>query len=175
MKVLKKLVGAAALMVATTGAVHAIEYTSTYDPDPDRLITFITPVSYSHDLTSSGLPDNATLNSAILEVRLWDLLLGSETVRFFFNGNLSDTVQNVSFFGQTYDFNVETELQQTGILNVTLTVAGLFQTVNLAWSRLTVDVDPITPGEVPEPATLLTLGAGLLGVAATRRRTFRKD
>src|SRR5690349_6555017 len=124
MKVLKKLVGAAALMVATTGAVHAIEYTSTYDPDPQRLITFTTLCSYCHDLSSSGLPDNDRLNSASLEERLWDLLLGSATVRFFFNGNLSDTVQNVSFFGQTYDFGVETELQQTGILSVTLTVAG---------------------------------------------------
>ena len=175
MKVLKKLVGAAALLVATTGAVHAVEYTSTYDPDPDRLITLFTPVSYQHDLTSSGLPDNATLNWATLDVRLYDVLLGSETVRFFFNGNLSETVQNVSLFGNTYDFDVKTALQDTGILDVTLRVSGLLQNVNFAWSRLTADVTPITPSEVPEPATLLTLGAGLLGVAATRRRKMRKD
>ncbi|WP_313166220.1 PEP-CTERM sorting domain-containing protein [Massilia oculi] len=175
MKVLKKLAGAAALMLATTGAVHAIEYTSLYNPEPDRLVTFLTPVSYSHDLTSSGLPDNATLNWATLDVRLYDILLGSETVRFFFNGNLSETVQNVSLFGQTYDFDVKTALQDTGILDVTLRVSGLFQTVNFAWSELTADVTPITPSEVPEPATLLTLGAGLLGLAATRRRRMHKD
>lgn len=175
MKVLKKLAAAAVLTLATTGAAHAVQYTSTYDPTPDRLITFITPVSYTHDLTESGLPDNATLTSATLEVYLWDLLGFGETVRFFFNGNYSDSVQNVSFLGQTYDFSVETELQETGMLDVTLTVAGLFQNVNLAWSRLTVDVEPITPSEVPEPATLLTLGAGLLGLAATRRRRMHKD
>lgn len=173
MKVLKKLAAAAALTLSTTGAAHAIEYTSTYDPFFDPLITVISPLSYSHDLTNSGLPDNATLNWARLDVRLYDLLGFSETVRFFFNGNHAETVQNVSWGGQVYDFNVLTALQDTGILDVTIRVSGL-QTVNFGWSRLTADVDPITPSEVPEPATLLTLGAGLLGVAATRRRKFRK-
>lgn len=172
MKVLKKLVGAAALMLATTGAVQAVEYTSTYNPQPDLLITLFTPVTYQHDLTSSGLPDNATLNSATLTVYLYDILFGNETVRFFFNGDQADTVQNVTLFGQDYEFDVATVLQATGILDVTLRVSGPLQTVNFAWSHLSVDVDPIQ-GEVPEPATLLTLGAGLLGVATVRRRKGR--
>lgn len=172
MKVLKKLVGAAALMLATTGAVHAVEYTSTYDPNPDVLITLFTPLTYQHDLTESGLPDDATLNSATLTVYLYDIFLGNESVRFFFNGEQTATIQNVSLFGRDYEFDVFTELQETGILDVTLRVSGLLQTVNFAWSHLSADVDPIVT-DVPEPATLLTLGAGLFGIAATRRRKLR--
>lgn len=174
MKVLKKLVGAAALMLATTSAVHAVEYTSTYNPEPDLLITLFTPVTYQHDLTSSGLPDNAVLNSATLTVYLYDIFLGNESVRFFFNGEQSGTVQNVTLFGRDYEFDVATQLQETGVLDVTLRVSGLLQTVNFAWSHLSADVDPIAT-EVPEPGTLLTLGAGLLGVAAARRRKLRRN
>jgi len=180
---LKAIAGAAALTMGVIGTANAAIVTSKHDPFIDRLITTSFPYTYTHDLRQYGLP-GAQINSASIEIGLWDatdlVLKFPETVTLNFNGNDSRTIKNVSFSGQEYSFDLLTSLLTTGLLEVTISVGrtcGFLgcvpQDVMFDYSTLTADITP-TAVDVPEPATLFTLGAGLLGLAASRRRAARK-
>ncbi|WP_020653985.1 PEP-CTERM sorting domain-containing protein [Massilia niastensis] len=173
MKAMKTLIAAAAVALCASGAANASIVTDTLYP-LKTITTATSPYTYWHDLTDNGVPGSATVNWASLDVYLADPLLGNEKVTFKFNGTNATSVQNVPFLGQNYTFGVATSLLSTGLLQVALSVGcngsifGLCwnqQTVTLVKSELTADITPI-----PEPATLLTLGAGLLGLGAVRRR-----
>lgn len=172
MKVLKSLMAAVALVVCTTGTAQAVEYSQTYNPGLFP-ISIVTPHSYTHDMREvSGLP-GVKLNSAFLELGFVDAF-GPERLVLTLNDFDTRFITNVPFGSHEYVFDVVTTLQDTGVLDVTISVIGIFEAILFNYSTLTIDVEPFGPSEVPEPATLLTLGAGLLGLAATRRRKQHK-
>lgn len=194
LNVLKNIAATAILTVGAIGAVHADIITSIHDPKLPVYITTFTPYTYTHDLRSQ-LVAGSTINSASLEVGLWDftdlLFPFPETVKLTFNGTYGGTVKNVSFHGNDYTFDVAASLLQTGMLevNINLGYTCLFkhkclpQDVKFDYSKLTADItlpkadlpDDNGSVEVPEPGTVLILGAGLLGLAVSRRRAARKQ
>lgn len=194
MNVLKNIAAGAVLGFGAIGAAHATIITSIHDPKLPVYITSYTPYSFTHDLRSQ-LVAGTTINSATLEVGLWDftdiLFPFPETVKLVFNGTDSRTIKNVSFMGAEYSFDLAASLLQTGMLNVNISVgttcvfkhACVMQDVKFDYSKLVADItlpkvdlpDDNGSTDVPEPATLLTMGVGLLGLAAGRRRAGRKQ
>lgn len=189
LNVLKNIAATAILTVGAVGAAHAEIITSLHDPKLPVYITTFTPYTYTHDLRDQ-LVAGSTINSASLEVGLWDftdfLFPFPETVKLTFNGTYGGMVQNVSFLGNDYTFDVAAALLESGMLTVKINLGYtclfkhkcLPQDVKFDYSKLTADItlpkvelpDDNDSVEVPEPATVLILGAGLLSLAATRRR-----
>lgn len=135
---------------------------------------------YYHDIADSGF--NSTwmggddeISSFQLDISLYDTDKKSETARIF--APLSGGRYNFNLTFATFETSIDgyIDLMHDGTLNVYIDPkSGDFYA---DWSRLTVNGDngDRTPAPVPEPATLMLLGTGLVGIAGVgRKKLFKK-
>jgi hypothetical protein len=180
---LKSLCAGAALAVATLAAAGSAE--ASIIPFTDVVsgpvtVTTGSPYSYTHNINDSINIATDTIQGINLTLALQDIG-GSEKVYLKFDSgatNLLDT--NIPNAGRTYTFNsivlsLIASLQADGLLQMTLSVlpctCGQSADVIFASSTLTGYAERT---DVPEPAILSLLGAGLAGMGILRRRRAQK-
>lgn len=127
-------------------------------------------VTWQHQYTFS--PPLGTITSAALEIALFD----DETDRFWRSnsyelGFLYDESGHWAI-GEvdtgTYGYNLNGSYLADGSFYVT--IASLWGDFSIKSSTLTINYDSAgSPAPVPEPASLLLLGTGLIGIAALTR------
>lgn len=180
MKRLTALLIGATLMMATASAwATPYTWTDTMDFSPDRFVGWFGSTSYTHDLTKNTpvtfAPSQDVISDYSLKIRLYDdggrLDLGEVA---FINqpGILADGLYNFSYTN-TFGWSLAglIELNTYGKLDVT--VQSLFGDFYLDYSELRANGFDNTP--VPEPGTMVLLGAGLLGLAIFGKRRMSKE
>jgi hypothetical protein len=175
------LAGVLFVMIMSANA-RALPYTwvDTIDFNPDVYIGNWDSYSYTHDLTDNTPvafnPATDSISSYVLTVALhddggrWDL---GEAAFIDQPGITGDGYYNFSYTSQNFGWTLSglIQLNTLGILNVSVT--SVFGDFYLDSSTLTASGDAASSAPVPEPATLLLLGSGLLGLAGFGRKKNR--
>jgi len=177
MSMLKKIIATAVLALGFASAAQA-----TYLP---AYVTTDNP----YDLTLKiAEKEGYEIESAKLYLSFADplnlALTTRETITVKLDNIFVDTIKNVSHY-VTYGFDVMPSMLEDHKLNLSVSLGctrGIFfcydqdvwlKNVHLDIKHVqiaTPPTNPNPPSDVPEPATLLTLGLGMMGLAAARRR-----
>ena len=133
---------------------------ATIKPADDPLLTKLTFTPYDPNLFSDFSFRGQLVEAGTIHLKVWD---NEETPNLFeFNFDVAHANQDFAAFGIV-------SLDGETILKVEISDASGFKSVKqIEFSGVGV------PAPVPEPATMLLLGSGLVGLAGWGRKKFRK-
>jgi len=180
MKKLIILASAFLLVFGVVGVAGAYTWTDVEDFDPDLYVGWFASQSYTHDLTDVApipfTPLEDLIYSYSLSVAVYDDggWFDSGEVAFINQpGAIGDGLYNFSWTSQTFGWSIAglIDLNIDGIIGIS--IDSWYGDFYIASSTLIAE--GIDNAPVPEPATMLLLGVGLVGLAgAGRKKLFKK-
>ena len=177
MNILKKAFLSMAFMTAlgTSVTASAVTVTDTITKNPDQLITVLTPYTFTHDIGSGYKFGSDRLLSAVLDVRLTDLLFSEAylvsvgSTQSILGFNIPDGTVNSANGGRVVHFELNqaslADLAADGQISITVSAGNVLSSFFFADSKLTA--------QVPEPLSIALMGIGFLGIGAARRKSAK--